>query len=210
MPSARRGIPRSVFNELLPEAARALDRLRQVRASPERLSLPRLCRRARRSRCAGGRWLAIGAGATARLVVLGTGGASLGGQALAAIGPESERLLVLDKRQRRPPLDRVLLRTGARHHRLPGRLEVGAPPRRPSRRRCSCWTLLSPRALLPSSPSRARAPCAAWPARFGPAGPLDHDPALGGRFSALSLVGLLPAMFAGVSTARPPVTVHGR
>jgi len=37
----------------------------------------------------------------------------------------------------------------------------------------------------------------------------DHDPALGGRYSALSLVGLLPAMFAGVDAAQVRAGAEG-
>ena len=88
------GVPRPAFEELLNESAHALDRLRQARASA---ALPFLALADSRDDLA-----ALAALARdwrvryRRLVVLGTGGASLGGQALAATGPEGERLLVLD------------------------------------------------------------------------------------------------------------------
>ena len=128
-----------------------------------------------------------------RLVVLGTGGASLGGQALAAVGPDRARLLFLDNgdgdRLDRvlgaPDLDRsgflVVSKSGATAETLAQALLVldAAEP-------ANVTVITQPGA----SPLRRLAE------RFE-LQVLDHHPALGGRYSALSLVGLLPALFAG-------------
>ena len=193
------GIPRDALDALLPEAGRALADLRRARAAGTQ---PFLAHAEARDDLAA---LAALAGAWrqrfCRLVVLGTGGANLGGQALAATGAESERLLFLDNgdgdRLDRvlsgPALDRtgflIISKSGATAETLAqallvlGRTEpvnVAAVVTQPG-----------------ASPLRRLAD------RFGLT-VLDHDPALGGRFSALSLVGLLPAMFAGADggTAR--------
>ena len=190
------GIARDALEGLLPEAEQALAALRRARAAgtqpfltyadarDDLTALNALARdwRARYS----------------RLVVLGTGGANLGGQALAAIGPESERLLFLDNGDG-DRLDRVLSgpdlegtgflvisKSGATAETLAQALLVlgGTDP----------VNVAAVITQLGESPLRRLA------SRFGIT-VLDHDPALGGRFSALSLVGLLPAMFAGVDGA---------
>ena len=156
------GIPRSEFEELLDEAAAALERLRQARASGTHRFLA--CADSRDDLAALEALARDWRGRYRRLVVLGTGGASLGGQALAATGLESERLLVLDNGDA-DRLDSLLNEPGL--DRTGFLVQPGASPLR----------RLAARFDLPV---------------------LDHDPALGGRFSALSLVGLLPAMFAGI------------
>ena len=193
------GIPRSAFEELLGEAAGALDRLRQARASGAHRFLA--CADARDDLAALEGLAHDWRGRYRRLVVLGTGGASLGGQALAATGPESERLSVLDNgdadRLDRvldgPDLDRtgflVISKSGATAETLAQALLV--------------LDDAGPGSVAAVITQPGESPLRRLAARFDlPV--LDHDPALGGRFSALSPVGLLPAMFAGIDgrTAR--------
>ena len=133
-----------------------------------------------------------------RLVVLGTGGASLGGQALAAVGADSDRLLFLDNGDG-DRLDRVLAGPDLERS---GFLIV-------SKSGTTAETLAQALLVLDGTePANVAAvitqpgtsPLRRLAARFDlPV--LAHDPALGGRYSALSLVGLLPAMFAGVDGA---------
>ena len=128
-----------------------------------------------------------------RLVVLGTGGASLGGQALAAVGDAPDRLLFLDNGDG-DRLDRILTapdlegtgflvisKSGATAETLAQALLV-LDAARPAQ----VTVMTQPG----DSPARRLAARFALPV-------LDHDPALAGRFSALSAVGLLPAMVAG-------------
>ena len=190
------GITRDALDGLLPEAGRALADLRRARvagtqpfltyadARDDLAALVALADEWRRR--------------FRRLVVLGTGGANLGGQALAATGPESDRLLFLDNgdgdRLDRvlggPDLDRigflVISKSGATAETLAQALLVlgGTAP-------------VNVAAVI-TQPGES--PLRRLASRFGLT-VLDHDPALGGRFSALSLVGLLPAMFAGVDGA---------
>ena len=185
------GIGRAAFEELLPEAARALDRLRLARTEQAH---PFLTLAERRDDLAAlealaGEWRRR----YRRLVVLGTGGANLGGQALAATGPESDRLLFLDNGDG-DRLDRVLSGSDLDST---GFLVI-------SKSGATAETLAQAMLVLDGAGSEAvtvitqpgDSPARRLAARFGlPL--LDHDPALGGRYSALSLVGLLPALFAG-------------
>ena len=185
------GIARTAFEELLPEAARALGRLRRWRAEKTH---PFLALADARDDLAALEALA-GAWRTRyrRLVVLGTGGANLGGQALAATGPDTERLLFLDNGDG-DRLDRVL---GGPDLDGTGFLVI-------SKSGATAETLAQAMLVLGSANPAAvtvitqpgDSPARRLAARFDlPV--LDHDPALGGRYSALSLVGLLPALFAG-------------
>ena len=187
------GIPRASFEELLSETARALDQLRQARASGEYRFLAYADARDGLAALEGlaRDWR----GRYSRLVMLGTGGASLGGQALAATGPESERLLVLDNGDadrldrllREPELDStgflVVSKSGATAETLAQALLVLGDA--------------GPANVAAVITQPGESPLRRLAARFD-LSVLDHDPTLGGRFSALSLVGLLPAMFAGV------------
>ena len=137
-----------------------------------------------------------------RLVVIGTGGSSLGAQAAVALGRAGARLEFLDG------LD------GRRHAELiesedfagTGLLIVsksGATPEilaqalvlLPALREAVGQDALRERVCLIVEPggSPLRRLAAHWGLDV-----LDHDPAVGGRFSVLSLVGMLPALFAGV------------
>ena len=190
------GIARDALDRLLPEAGRVLAALRQARAAGTQ---PFLAYADTRDDLAALVALANGwRRRFRRLVVLGTGGANLGGQALAATAAESERLLFLDNgdgdRLDRvlsgPDLDRigflVISKSGATAETLAQAILVlgGTEP-------------VNVAAVI-TQPGES--PLRRLASRFGIT-VLDHDPALGGRFSALSLVGLLPAMFAGVDGA---------
>ena len=128
-------------------------------------------------------------------MVLGTGGASLGGQALAAVGAESDRLLFLDNGDG-DRLDRLLGGPVLEHTGFLIVSKSGATAE------TLAQALLVLGAAAPASVAAVitqpgTSPLRRLAARFDlPV--LDHDPALGGRYAALSLVGLLPAMFAGV------------
>ena len=189
------GIDRARFEELLPEAAPALDRLRLARSERTRpfLTLPDRRDDLPALEALAGEWRAR----YRRLVVLGTGGANLGGQALAATGPDSERLLFLDNADG-DRLDRVLSEPDLDGT---GFLVI-------SKSGATAETLAQAMLVLGSTGAAAAAvitqpgdsPARRLAARFDlPV--LDHDPALGGRYSALSLVGLLPALFAGADGA---------
>ena len=187
------GIARDALEGLLPEAGRALVDLRRARAAGTQPFLAYADARDDLStpKALAGDWRAR----FRRVVVLGTGGANLGGQALAATAAESDRLLFLDNgdgdRLDRvlsgPDLDStgflVISKSGATAETLAQALLVlgGTEP-------------VNVAAVI-TQPGES--PLRRLAARFGLT-VLDHDPALGGRFSALSLVGLLPAMFAGV------------
>ena len=185
------GIDRAAFEELLPEAARALDRLRLARREQAHpfLTLPDRRDDLPALEALAGEWRTR----YRRLVVLGTGGANLGGQALAATGSERDRLLFLDNGDG-DRLDRVLSGPDLDST---GFLVI-------SKSGATAETLAQALLVLDSAGSEAvtvvtqpgDSPARRLAARFGlPL--LDHDPALGGRYSALSLVGLLPALFAG-------------
>ena len=189
------GIERAAFEELLPEAARALDRLRLARTEQAHpfLTLPERRDDLPALEALAGEWRRR----YRRLVVLGTGGASLGGQALAATGPQRDRLLFLDNGDG-DRLDRVLSGPDLDGT---GFLVI-------SKSGATAETLAQALLVLDSAGSEAvtvvtqpgGSPARRLAARFGlPL--LDHDPALGGRYSALSLVGLLPALFAGADGA---------
>ncbi|MCY4481190.1 MAG: glucose-6-phosphate isomerase [Rhodospirillales bacterium] len=187
------GIARDALDRLLAEAGRALADLRQARAAGAQ---PFLAYADARDDLTAPKAMAADWRARyRRLVVLGTGGANLGGQALAATGAESGRLLFLDNGDgdrldrllREPDLDRtgflVISKSGATAETLAQALLVLGN------------TEPADVAAVITQPGAS--PLRRLAARFDlPV--LDHDPALGGRFSALSLVGLLPAMFGGV------------
>ncbi|MDD9993111.1 MAG: glucose-6-phosphate isomerase [Rhodospirillales bacterium] len=187
------GIARDALDRLLPEAGRALAGLRRARAAGTQPFLAYADGRDNLAALAAlaGEWRRR----FRRLVVLGTGGATLGGQALAATSAEGERLLFLDNGDG-DRLDRVL--SGPDLERT-GFLVI-------SKSGATAETLAQALLVLgDTKPVNVAAvitqpgesPLRRLAARFGLA-VLDHDPALGGRFSAFSLVGLLPAMFAGV------------
>ena len=189
------GVDRAAFEDLLPEAGRSLQRLSRARVEGTLpfLALPDARDDLAALEAVAGTWRAR----YRRLVVLGTGGANLGGQALAATGADNERLLFLDNGDG-DRLDRVL---GGPDLDRTGFLAI-------SKSGATAETLAQAMLALGSAKPETvtvitqpgDSPARGLAARFGlPV--LDHDPALGGRYSALSLVGLLPAMFAGVDGA---------
>ena len=185
------GIDRAGYEELLPEAGHALDRLRLARTEQPHpfLALPDRRDDLAALEALAGEWRAR----YRRLVVLGTGGANLGGQALAATGPQRDQLLFLDNGDG-DRLDRVLSGPDLDST---GFLVI-------SKSGATAETLAQAMLVLDSAEPEAvtvitqpgDSPARRLAARFDLA-VLDHDPALGGRYSALSLVGLLPALFAG-------------
>ena len=154
------------------------------------------------------------------LVFFGTGGSSLGGQTLAQLGgwgipgddgnggqrgrPRTRFYDNLDART----LERALAEPRPRHHALRGDLQVRQHARdpdsdhrrhrggarrwagRPHSRNCSS-----------ASPSRAAKPptACAISASLSAIPMLPHDPGIGGRFSGLTNVGLLPALARGLN-----------
>ena len=99
------GIERAAFEALLADTGEALTRLRRWRDAGTHPFLAFAERRDDLDELIG---MADGwRRRYRRLVVLGTGGASLGGRALAAVGPESEGVLFLDNADS-DRLDRVL------------------------------------------------------------------------------------------------------
>jgi len=201
------GLDRSAFEPVLAQTADSLAELREVREKSELplLELPRarddliqpaaVAERLRRS--------------SDQVVLLGTGGSSLGGQTLAALaespfGPRAGRpnlhfLDNIDPATFEALLDTLdLSRTGF--------LVV-------SKSGGTAETLMQFLTLLPEVQRKLGGERASE--RFAVitephANPLrriaqrhgieilDHDPGVGGRYSALSLVGLLPAMIAGL------------
>ncbi|HUC61521.1 MAG TPA: glucose-6-phosphate isomerase [Alphaproteobacteria bacterium] len=210
----RGGASRAAYEATLAATAPALERLRATLARGGEkqlasiLSLPRrrddLAAIEAHARALAGRFEEI--------VVLGTGGSSLGGRALAALagdlpapGPGRPRLRFLDNVDGETfaallegeALARTgflaISKSGATAETLGQLLVSYAAVRRRVGEAAAAAHFLAV-AEPGDNPLRAFA---------GRAGisVLDHDPDLGGRFSALSLVGLLPAAIAGVDPA---------
>jgi glucose-6-phosphate isomerase len=145
----------------------------------------------------------------AELVVLGTGGSSLGGQTLAALAdqgfgprPGAPRLHFLDNVD--PARFAALFQ--ALDLRRAGILAISKSGGTPETLAQLLVVFAALRASLGEAAAARRVtvvtepgdnPLRALAARFGFAA-LDHDPGLGGRYSVLSLVGLLPARVAGL------------
>jgi len=141
-----------------------------------------------------------------RVVVFGTGGSSLGARALAALAPETEIELVVPDN-----LDPKLMARTLSPDRLDGTGFLVI-----SKSGGTAETLLQALAAIGAveaalgaealatnflaiaepgdSPLRQLAAKYGWPV-------LDHDPKVGGRYSVLSLVGLLPALLVGLDAA---------
>ena len=145
------------------------------------------------------------------LVVLATGGASLGGRALAALAtqpvPPAQRAwlhfadtadahdfsVLIDGLDLERSLFLVISKSGETDETLAQFLiayDAVARAVGEKERRGAFLVVTGP----DSSPLRRLAERWRLPL-------LDHDPALGGRYSVLSVVGMLPAMFAGVDAA---------
>jgi len=196
-----------LFAELLDETKGALDTLRLARADG---SLPLLALPARRDDLEALEPLAARLRGTCDdVVILGTGGSSLGGQAIHAFAPPGAvpRLHFLDNidpERFEAVIDSLdLERTGVLAISKSGgtaetltqllallaRLDAGGNAKdRPKDR-------LGERVVAVTQPGDS--PLRRLALRYGLT-VLDHDPEIGGRFAALSLVGLLPAMIAGL------------
>ena len=137
------------------------------------------------------------------IVVLGTGGSSLGGRALTALVPDGSRpwvrfsdnldpyalgALVSEFDPRRTGFV-VISKSGATPETVAQALVIENEVRRPEVTDTASHFL----AICETGAS----PIRTWAETEGIT-VLDHDPALGGRFSVLSLVGLLPALMAGL------------
>lgn len=201
------GLARSVYLERLDESAAALDRIRAAHADGA-LPLLRLPERRDDLRAIG----EVAAEYRERfddVIVLGTGGSSLGGKTLCALAepaggrPRIHFMENVDPHAFTATLDSVAFdRTGVIAISKSGstaetmtqaalvvdsmRKAVGAPGDR-----------------MAAVTQPGESPLAALAERFGMRR-LDHDPDVGGRFSALSVTGLLPAMIAGLD----PVAVR--
>ncbi len=188
------GAARDRFDARLAETARALETLRHERAAGTRPFLAIPSRRddlpALEARVA--EWREH----FDRLVVLGTGGASLGGQALAALGA-AERVVFLDNAEGER-LDGLLSAAGLARTAFLVISKSGGTAETLAQAMIAL-DAASPAQLLVVTEPRDN-PLARLATARGIA-VAEHDPALGGRFSALSLVGLLPALFAGVDAA---------
>lgn len=200
------GLSAEAFAAACARLSPALDRLRAARdvGGMAHLALP-----ARSDDLAEIRAVAAGLRRNTDIVVLGTGGSSLGGATLAALGRDrtAPRLHFLDNVDP-DGFDGALgllnpARTGALIVSKSGTtaetlaqalvllpwMEKGGAPR--------------PRAFVlsdPAKPGAAPTPLARLAGRYGLA-MLTHDPAIGGRFAALTNVGLIPAAIAGVDPA---------
>ena len=198
------GLSDEVFTHVLMEAAPAHDRLIQLYESGE---LPCLTVAARDDdltviRALAGDWRAR----LADVVVIGIGGSSLGGQTLCALaGSGAPRVHFLDNVD--PGTIEALL--GALDLKCTGVIAI-------SKSGGTAETLAQTLVLLPALEAAVGrdklaghaavvteaqdSPLKKIAARYGlPC--FDHDPGIGGRFSALSVVGLLPAAIAGLDVA---------
>ncbi|HEX9647797.1 MAG TPA: glucose-6-phosphate isomerase [Alphaproteobacteria bacterium] len=195
------GLDEAEFEAALARTRPALARLRAWHADG---SLPLLALPARSDDLAVLQPLIAEAGAKFdRLVVLGTGGSSLGGRTLAALAPQAAGRLhfadnidpdgfehLLGGLDLHRTLFAVISKSGGTAETMTQfliafeavRAAVGEAGAR------GCFLLVTEPGDNPLRRLGARHKLALF----------DHDPGLGGRFSVLSLVGMIPALFAGV------------
>ena len=204
------GLSREVFVATLTKCGQALDRLRRRHAAGEigflRLAeasddLPAAATVATRYR-----------DSFERVVVLGTGGSSLGGQTLAALA--DHRFGPADGAPRIDFLDNVdpatfAALTAAWNPKKTGILAISKSGGT-AETLTQLATLLPPLAAAVGDDALAGHVCLITEPRDSPLRRLgerhglpvlDHPSDVGGRFSALSIVGLLPAMIAGLDAA---------
>ncbi len=196
------GLTAAEFAPVLAETAAPLRRLRSARTAG---TLPLLALPARRDD--------LDAMAThaerlrsdfARVVVLATGGSSLGGQCLTALaGERSDSLCFLDS------LDGGTLAAALDPTRLGATAflaisKSGATPETAAQT-LAAITALGTAGLNPARHMLVVTEPGARPLRTLAEAHgitvLDHDPGIGGRYSALSVTGALPAMIAGLDVA---------
>lgn len=135
------------------------------------------------------------------LIVLGTGGSSLGGQTLCALAPRDHRVHFIDNLDPHT-MDDFLTRPDLADYHLLIISKSGGTLETLTQATVFCAAMarhhgadLSQRAHVITLPGDR--PLRQLAAHYGiPV--LDHDPGIGGRYSVLSLVGLLPARVAGV------------
>ena len=201
------GLAQSVYRDRLDEASASLDRIRAAHAEGA-LPLLRLPER-RDDLRAFGEVAAEYRDNFDDVIVLGTGGSSLGGRTLCALAePAGERPRIhfmenVDPHAFAALLDSVAFdRTGV--------IAISKSGSTVETMTQTALVLDSMRKALGGPADRMVAitqpgdsPLAALAERFGMQR-LDHDPDVGGRFSALSVTGLLPAMVAGLD----PVAVR--
>lgn len=202
----KQGLARAVLDRELAKATKALDRFRQWKADG---TLPLLSLPGTRDDLALLKPHAERFAKFEHVIVLGTGGSSLGGQTLVALkdqgfGPQSGRpkLWFMDnvdpstftELAARLPLDRtgliVISKSGTTAETLTQFLTL-----LPEFESKVGKDKLAEHVIAITEPSDNALGRIA--ARIG-CPILDHDPRVGGRFSVLSLVGLLPAMIAGL------------
>lgn len=202
----KHGLPRAALDRELSKAAKALDRFRQWKADG---TLPLLSLPGARDDLALLKPHAARFAKFEHVIVLGTGGSSLGGQTLVALkdqgfGPLEGRpkLWFMDnvdpstftELAARLPLERtgliVISKSGTTAETLTQFLTL-----LPEFEATVGKDRLAEHVIAITEPSDNALGRIA--ARIG-CPILDHDPKVGGRFSVLSLVGLLPAMIAGL------------
>lgn len=202
----KQGLPRAALDRELAHASKALDKFRQWKADG---TLPLLSLPGARDDLALLKPHAQRFAGFEHVIVLGTGGSSLGGQTLVALkdqgfGPQSGRpkLWFMDnvdpstftELAARLPLARsgliVISKSGTTAETLTQFLTL-----LPEFEAKVGKDKLAEHVIAITEPSDNALSRLA--ARIG-CPILDHDPRVGGRFSVLSLVGLLPAMIAGL------------
>ncbi len=200
------GVEATVLNALIAETAPALN---TIRAAHDQNILPLLRLPARRDD------LESIEGVAARMIesfddvaILGTGGSSLGGRTLCALARpnrESPRLHFLDNidsdtfERLFAAIDPkrtgfiVISKSGSTAETLSQMFHCLDVLRRPLGKDGIAKAFL---AITEPGDNPLRRVAARWGMET-----LDHDPKIGGRYSALSLVGLLPAMIAGLDAS---------
>lgn len=206
----RGGLPTAEFERMLARLAPSLDRLRRDRDSG---ALPHLTVPARRDDLgpvaeAAGRLR----GTVHDVLVLGTGGSSLGGAALVALATDraAPRLHFLDNVDP-AGIDDILARVDLAHAGMLIISKSGTTAETlsqalmllPVLRDAAGEAALPARVTVISDPLPAEKPETPLRRLAGRLGlpVLDHEAGIGGRFAALTNVGLLPAAIAGLDPA---------
>ena len=197
------GLDTAAFDDLLRQSAPAIETLRTWRASGEK---PFLTIAAERGDLAAleeiaGDWRK----SADHLVVLGTGGSSLGGQAVVALNPDRKPVSFLDNGDGET-LARILQGPGLARTRFLAVSKSGGTAETLSQ------VILALNRAAPEQflfvVEEGASPLRRLAALHGIRA-LAHDPKLGGRFSVLSLVGVLPALFAGIDVEGLRAGAHG-
>jgi len=205
----KKGLPQAVFDRELAHTAPALDKIRTWR---EDGTLPLLKLPARRDDLEALKPHAERFAKFEHVVVMGSGGSSLSGKTLVALkdqgyGPVKGRpkLHFMDNvdpatfaaMTSRLPLERTgflpISKSGGTPETLAATFTVLAALEAKLGRKAIAGQMIA-------ITEPADNPLRQLMTKFG-ATLLDHDPKVGGRYSALSLVGMLPAMIAGVDCA---------